>query len=63
MNGTVTDRLKSIQIELMSIAHQAGREGWVEWPLIPVMTATEQALDQYLILEKLNNDKHLLRTP
>lgn len=46
--GTVVERLKNIQNELMSIAHQAAREGQMDWPLISIMTATELALDRYM---------------
>lgn len=48
MSGTVIDRLQNIQNELMQIDHQCARENQMSWPLVPVMSAVEQALDEYI---------------
>lgn len=45
--GTVLDRLLTMQNELISIEQQCCREQLVVWPLVPIMHEVDAAIDEY----------------
>lgn len=46
-DGTILQRLKNMQQDLLSIENQCNREHQVVWPLVPVLHELDNALSEY----------------